>query len=276
MATLFLAPTQNYVQKTLSGAIDDSVTTITLSSTTNLQAPGYIVINRVDSAGNKLASSVREVVSYTGISGSDLTGCTRGADNGTARSHGDQSVVETMPTVGMWNNLATIVATAVDSNGYLRAIASPVSLANIRSTDLVSVSTASISGLFVKSRVDISAASVTGIGLYPVWRSSSAHSGPTTNIGGLLKVPKVATWSWISVETSRVASGASVVFDVMNNGTSIFAGVTKPTIVGGGTYVSTASINNKVLSPGQDLRTDIATLGTPGVITDVTVQGGTV
>ena len=130
MPTNFVAPTANYVQKALSGSIDDSVTTITLNNTTNLQAPGYIVIDRVNSSGVATPNS-REVVSFTGISGNDLTGCVRGADNSTARSHNDAAIVETVPAVGMWNNLATIVASGFDNNGYLRAINSPVSIANL-------------------------------------------------------------------------------------------------------------------------------------------------
>lgn len=292
MPTLYVAPTANFVSKTLNGSITDSATTISLNNATNMQAPGVVVIDRTDSAGNSTPNA-REVISYTGISGSDLTGCTRGAENSTARSHSDGAIVETMPTVGLWNSLATIVATAVTSDSYLKPIASPVSIsagrfitstlesissaARIQVRELVTASAASIPYLFVSQRLEISAASVTGIGLFPVWRSSAAYSGPTIGIGGVLKAPKVGAWQWISVLTPRVASGASVVFDVMNNGTSIFAGVTKPTIVGAGTYVSTASINTKAISPGNDLRADINAIASgAGVIQDITVQGGTV
>jgi len=257
MGQIYMAPTANFVSKTLNGTITDTQTTITLNSTTNLQAPGAIVIDRVDSAG-ALTPNAREVIAYTGISGSDLTGCTRGFDNSTARTHADSAIVETTPVVGMWNNLATIVSSGLDSNGYLKALVSPVSL----------------SLLFVNTRLDVSAASVTGIGIFPAWRSAGGFSGPTTAIGGLLVAPKVQSWKWISVITRTVASGSSVVFDVMNNGSSIFAGVTKPTIIGGGTYVSTASINTKALSPGNVLRADISALAA-GYITDFTVQGGT-
>ncbi len=276
MGKIYLAPLQNYIQKSLNGAIDASQTTITLSSTTNLQAPGVVVIDRVDSSGNELNASLREVIYYTGISSNDLTGCTRGGDGSTGQIHGDAAVVETMPTVGMWNGLATVVGAGLDNNGYLLGIASPVSIANIRATDLVAVSTASISGVYIKQRLEVSGASVTGIGLYPVWRSAAAYSGPTIGIGGLLVAPKVATWQWVSVVTKSVASGTSVVFDILNNNTTIFAGVTRPTILAGGTYVSTASINNKVISPGNILRADINTIAAGvGVIQDVTIQGGT-
>lgn len=140
---LFNAPTANFVTKTLSGTITDTQTTITLNSTTNLQAPGVVVIDRVDSSGT-LTPNAREVVSYTGISGSDLTGCTRGADNSTNRTHADSAIVETMPTVGMWNSLSTIVATAVTTDGYLKAIASPVSIARMQIIQEAVTSIASI------------------------------------------------------------------------------------------------------------------------------------
>lgn len=292
MATLFNAPTTNFLQTTLNGAITAAATTITVTSTTGMQAPGYIVIDRTDSNGTP-TENAREVVSYTGISGNDLTGCTRAADNSTARTHSDGAVVETTFTAGMYNNLATIVATAMSSDGYIKAINSPVSIsyaqltqANIVSiasvsrlqvSEFVSVSAMSVQDVRITTRLEVSAASVTGIGLYPTWRTSGAISGATAAWGGFLVVPKVATWQWISVITRTVASGTSVIFDVKKNGTSIFAGVTTPTILAGGTYISTASINTKALSPGDILTPDVKTMAAGvGVITDVTLQGGTV
>src|SRR3990167_10197438 len=117
-STIFLAPTKNFITKTLSGAIDDSATTITLNNTTSLQTPGYAVINRVDANGNATSGS-REEIYYTGISGSDLTGVTRNADGSTARTHADGSRVDFTPTVGMWNSLATIISTGFTGDGYL-------------------------------------------------------------------------------------------------------------------------------------------------------------
>lgn len=273
--TLYVAPVANFVSKTLNGAITSGAGTITLNNTTNLQAPGVVVIDRTDSNGTSTPSA-REVVAYTGISGSDLTGCTRAFDNSTALTHADGAIVETMPTVGMWNNLATIVATAVTSDGYLKAINSPVSIARIESVGLLA-SLISVSDVRISNRLEVSGASITGLGLYPTWRTSGAISGATAAIGGLLVVPKVATWQWISVITRTVASGTSVIFDIKNNGTSIFAGVTTPTILASGTYISTASINTKALSPGNILQADVKTMAAgAGVITDVTIQGGTV
>ena len=129
--TIFLAPEVNFLEKTLNGAINDSAGTITLNNTTNIKAPGYAVINRVNSAG-VATPSAREVIFYTGISGNDLTGCTRGADSSTARDHNDGAIVEFAPTAGMWNSLATIVSAGFTGDGYLKAINSPVSIANLQ------------------------------------------------------------------------------------------------------------------------------------------------
>lgn len=128
MATLWKAPTANFVTTTLNGAIDISTTSITLNSTTGMQFPGYIVIDRVDTS-NTSTPNAREVVSFTGISSQTLTGCTRGADTSTARSHSDGAIVETMPTIGMWNDLYTSVNAALTADGVIKAVISPVSIA---------------------------------------------------------------------------------------------------------------------------------------------------
>lgn len=281
MPTLFVAPTANFTQTTLNGSITDSQTTITLNSTSNLQAPGYIVVDRVDSSNTATPSS-REVISYTGIAGNDLTGCTRGADNSTARSHSSGAIVETTPTVGLFNSLATIVSTGFTSDGYLRAINSPVSITLGQFTRLVVESIASIaqlnvgqfaiSNLTITGSLGISGASVTGLGLVkPVFFMKGNFSGPTTNPLGPLVLTDPGTWDYFSVVTPRVASGASAIVDVNLNGTSIFDAGTRPSIPGGGTFVSTASILTKNFKRGDVLTTDYDTTG--GMITDVIVQG---
>lgn len=69
---------------TLDGAVTDSDTTISLASGTgaNFPSSGQIIINS-------------EVVSYTGVSTDDLTGCTRGQLGTTAASHDDGDAVHT-------------------------------------------------------------------------------------------------------------------------------------------------------------------------------------
>lgn len=115
--SLYKAPTDNFVSTTLNGAINDSVDTITLNDASKMQAPGYIIIDREDGNGTATPTA-REVVYFTGKSSNDLTGCTRAADNSTARSHSDGALVEAVMTVGMWNGVySAITASMLDTSG---------------------------------------------------------------------------------------------------------------------------------------------------------------
>lgn len=116
MPTFYKAPEANFWSTTLNGDISDSVDAITLTSVANLQAPGCIVIDREDGAGTATPNS-REVITFTGISGSDLTGCTRGAMNSIARAHTDGALVEAVFGVDYWNDLRTIFTDEHNADG---------------------------------------------------------------------------------------------------------------------------------------------------------------
>ena len=273
MSTYWLAPTINYKQTTLNGSITSGQNTITLNSTANMQYPGYIIVDRQDSSGTN-TSAFREVITYTGISGNVLTGCVRGADNSSPLAHNDGAVVETMPTVGMWNSLVTIVSSAIDPSGALNAFVSPVSLGYINTNSLLVASIASIAQLSI-SNLNVSGASVLGMGLSPVFTSGAQYSGPTVAIGGILVAPRPATLQWVSAFTRYVVSGASVGFDFKLRNASIFANATSlPAIAAGGTFVSTASIGTKNVNVGDMLQADIASVGATGNVLQVTIQAG--
>lgn len=78
----FFGEVANFPEGVLSGAHNSSVTTITLTAAVLAAWPttGAVVIDS-------------EVIHYTGVSGSTLTGCTRGAQGTTAASHNDASKV---------------------------------------------------------------------------------------------------------------------------------------------------------------------------------------
>ena len=273
MATLFVAPTVNYKQTTLNGSVTSAVTTITVNSVANLQASGYIVIDRQDSAGNNTPTA-REVVSYKVISGNDLTGCTRGADNSTAVAHNDGALVETMPTVGMWNSLVTVVSQAVTGDGYLKAINSPVSIAIGRFTQFDTPSLASIarvetSQMRVATLLDASGASITGIGLHPVWYMPGFASAATTNVMRLV-MPAAGTFQFFTMMTRTPVSTASLTLQVNKNGTAIFDTIGRINILGGGTFASTASILTKTFNAGDTMTVDISTGGN---VADITLVG---
>tara|TARA_S200002703_G_scaffold32531_1_gene28348 strand:+ start:242 stop:2374 length:2133 start_codon:yes stop_codon:yes gene_type:complete len=71
---------QSSLESFLNGAINNSVTTITLTSTTGFPTSGSV---QIDS----------EIIAYTGISGNDLTGCTRGSQSTTPASHSNGAAV---------------------------------------------------------------------------------------------------------------------------------------------------------------------------------------
>jgi len=74
---------------TLNGAINDSVTTITLTDASSFSTSGSIRIED-------------EIITYSGKSSNDLTGCTRGTNGTTAVAHADTTAVR-QSTVTRYN-----------------------------------------------------------------------------------------------------------------------------------------------------------------------------
>ena len=156
-ARLLESSSQNATQTTLNGTINDTVTTVTLTSVSNLVAPGVLVIDRQDGSGNDTPSK-REYITFTGISGSDLTGVTRAVAGSTAQSHSSGALVESILTATHWSDLVDFLQTEHDSAGkhviskatitYTEtirlAVTSIASVARIQSRQLVSTSVASI------------------------------------------------------------------------------------------------------------------------------------
>lgn len=212
--TFYKAPTTNFVSTTLNGSINDSVTTITLNSTSNLPTAGYIIIDRQDGNGTATPNA-REVVSYTGISGSNLTGCTRGADGSTNRSHNDGALVETVLTVGMWNGLVSVFESNFSSD-FSSIGTSNVTVSAITNTRRLEVSSiASIArgefsrGEFVNLGVS-SIASISRLETKNFVNSSVASIARADVIN--LSLTSVASLSALRVATHiEAAAGASVV-----------------------------------------------------------------
>ena len=77
---------------TLNGSHSSSVTTLTLTSSTGFSASGKVYIGG-------------EQVTYTAVSGNDLTGCTRGANSTTAALHADGTTVTQFDGGGVPRNI---------------------------------------------------------------------------------------------------------------------------------------------------------------------------
>ena len=77
---------------TLNGSHSSSVTTLTLTSSTGFASSGKVYIGG-------------EQISYTAVSGNDLTGCTRGANSTTAALHADGTTVTQFDNGGVPRNI---------------------------------------------------------------------------------------------------------------------------------------------------------------------------
>ena len=282
MANYYKAPTYNFVSTTLNGSINDSVTTITLNDASKLQAPGYIVIDREDGNGTATANS-REVVYFTGKSGNDLTGCSRGADNSTARSHSDGALVEATLTVGMWNDLRDGVAAAITTDGAGAHLSNVTVSQVMHATRIVGTSVASIAQsylvntevtgmalsslasiargqlgtLFVANHLYASGASIEGISTTGGLNASFQVPGSLASqadVAGMLVVPAAYTAQSISGYVKTPSSTASIALYIRKQGGTDVAMLT---ILGGATYASGASLAVTALSAGDTLQMDI-------------------
>jgi hypothetical protein len=226
----YLGPISNFVSTTLNGTITDSIQTITLNDASKLQFPGYVVIDREDGNGSATPNS-REIVYYTGITGNQLTGCQRGADQSTGRSHNDGALVEAVLTVGMWNSLATSVSASLNEGG------TGLHVSSATLTTLLNVSSASVVGF------------TRGIS-FQVPGSLASQA----NIGGMAVVPGYMTASHMIAYVQTPSSVASVSAFILKQGGTV---VGMLGIVGGGTYGSSASLAVTALVPGDNLTLDI-------------------
>ena len=297
MAVRYLAPATDFFSTTLNGAINNTQTTsITLNSVTNLQAPGVIIVDRLTSGGAANPTG-RELISFTSISGSALAGTVTRGYYSTNYAHNDAAVVESTVEAGIWNSLTSQIDMAIDTNGYLKAIASPVSISvmhinttlnlvagmmqasgasggTLRLQNLHLTSIASINQVHVATQLNVSSASIVGLvgsGLNPIWRVSGALSGASTLLQPAIIMPQTGNWESFTFLTRTVASGVSAIVDINKNGSSIFAAVGRPMIAAGGTFASTASIATKAFNAGDKFEVDYD--GTGGQILDIVIQG---
>jgi hypothetical protein len=89
----------------LNGAIDDSVTTITVDATSSFPSSGVIDIDS-------------ELITYTGKTATDFTGCVRGAKGTTAASHSDNAVVTNATDWTEWGEESNVVGTTIESASW--------------------------------------------------------------------------------------------------------------------------------------------------------------
>jgi hypothetical protein len=136
MANLYNVPLKNAIQHSLAGTLTSAeTTTITLDSsvTLELQASstmkGLLVVDRVDVNGN-LTPTKCEYIAYTGVSGSTVTGLTRGLSGTTAQGHSIGAIVEFVPDVTWAQAINDVITNQHNSDGTHKTLAL-ISLASV-------------------------------------------------------------------------------------------------------------------------------------------------
>jgi hypothetical protein len=253
-AKLWRAGTSNAFNTTLNGNIVAGDTTIALTTTSGLQAPGVLVIDRRD-ANNTATPNLREYVSFTDISSNNITGVTRGLGGSSAQSHLSGAIVEEVLSVTQWNDLLDFLQVAHDSAGNIVA-AGTASIATARIHSLLNASGASILGNFP---------------IHPVWVAQGMLSGATVGIGKPLPMPQNGVWEFFSATTRTPASLATLTIDINKNFGSVFSDQgTRLFFPLNGTFVSTASIGTKSFNRGDIFTVDV---DNGSLASDLTVLG---
>jgi hypothetical protein len=136
MANLYNVPLENGVQLTLQNALltgETTTITFTASVTSKLQAsssiPGILVVDRVDSNGVETPTKT-EYISFTGVTGSTVTGLVRGLANSTAQDHSAGAIVEFVPDVVWADSINDVFTTQHNADGTHKTI-SLISLASV-------------------------------------------------------------------------------------------------------------------------------------------------
>jgi hypothetical protein len=108
-----------------------------------------LCLDRTDSAGTATPTK-REYISYTGITTSTLTGCTRGVAGSTAQSHNSGIIVEETFTTTHWLDLLTAVQNVLTSAGALD-VTKVVDLTSSQSLSNKTLTSPTISGTIAGS-----------------------------------------------------------------------------------------------------------------------------
>lgn len=153
MANLYSVPLKNSVQHTLAGTLTQAeIGTITLDSsvTLELQASstmkGILVVDRVDVNG-ALTPSKTEYIAYTGVTGSTVTGLTRGLAGTSAQGHAIGAIVEFVPDITWAQAINDVITTQHNDDGTHKTL-SLISLASVTLNNTMGFGVSFASGAF--------------------------------------------------------------------------------------------------------------------------------
>ncbi len=254
--------TDENISTTLASGITDVASSMDVSDASKIIAPCYLVIDRVDSSGTQKSTSLWEYVKVTNVTSNTLT-ITRAQGGSTGQSHSSGAVVEAVVTSSMFEDWYNVLNPEHDTAGG-HVIVGTMTVAGMNLASVATIAKAAFGNLVLSN------ASVVGFERTFVWYMSGFASGPTTNVMRLI-ASFAGTFQYFTMMTRTPVSTASLNVTVFKNGNvSIFGGITPPAIMGGGTFVSTASILNKTFNKGDILTADIVTGGN---VADITLEG---
>lgn len=270
MAQIPRVPTSNNQQYTLDAQIAAGAGSLTLNQSVAgvIRAPGYVVIDRIDTSGNKTPTK-REYKKFTGVSGANLTGLTN--VDGTDQVHAVGAIVEVVPDVKYEQDWYDAITTEHDTNGIH---ASLPSLSLVNTTRLIVPSVASLqmgnlitlvlpsaaSGLILQSYgnglVSFASQSTGGVGTGGFNAIFQVPGGLASqaNIGGLIPVPTSFTAQFLQAFVQTPASVASIQINLKKNLNTVIGVVG---IAAGATFGSSASISSAALVATDNLTIDI-------------------
>ena len=160
MANLYNVPLKNGVQLTLQNALlsgETTTITFTTSVTTSLQATstmkGILVVDRVDTSGNETPTKV-EYIAFTGVSGSTVTGLTRGLAGSTTQDHAAGAIVELVPDITWAQAINDVLTTQHNSDGTHKTL-SLISLVSVTLNNAAIVGASLASVTISNSSIDV-------------------------------------------------------------------------------------------------------------------------
>lgn len=162
-----------------------------------------------------------------------------------------------------WGDIVDFLQVSHDAGGNI-VTTSTATMSTIRLLTHFNASGASLTlgnllDVSITNSLNVSGASIIGnFPITPVWVMAGNTSAATAALGKPLSMPQSGTIDWMSVVLRSPVSSASLLFDVNKNGTSIFTDQnTRISILGGGTYTSTASIGTKTFTQGDVFSIDL-------------------